>query len=96
MSFTKYSSLHARMCFTAPPSTTKKTPGSSIWAVVPASGALTWPSEFRRAPCQDPGPLSNLTTPISKYPGGMHVGLDLNYIQPELLVSPSSPRRWPC
>ena len=84
MSFTKYSSLRVGMCFTAPPFITKKPPGSLTWAAVPASGVSIWLSEFVRAPRQDPGPLSNHTTLISKYPGGMHVGLDLNYIQPEL------------
>lgn len=28
----------------------------------------------------------------SKYPGGIHFGLDLNYIQPELSVFPLSPK----
>jgi hypothetical protein len=37
--------------------------------------------------------LANAIPPSSKYPGGIHVGLDLNYIQPELSVTPSPSRQ---
>ena len=84
------SSLLATVLFTAPPFSTKKAHGSWIWVVAQASGVLTWPSESFCVSTSE-SRLFNLVVSDRKYRGGIHVGIDLNYTQPELSVPPFSP-----
>jgi hypothetical protein len=92
---TRYSSLRGRMPFIARLFTTRRIPGSWTWVAVQASGVLTWPSERFSCPFYRIR-HSNLTMSNSKYPGGIHVGIDLNYIQPELSVSAFRASQSPC
>lgn len=59
--------------------------GTGIWGIDMAEWVTSRPSLGSRP--------SDLETPSSKYPGGMHVDLYLNYIWPELLVLLSAPTR---